>query len=95
MKKKLLFVLFLTGVSTASFAQFKGKGSEKSSGSFFSRMFHGSQKPHAQMSHFGKKRKDANIQDNGTSFRRNNKSNYTVDGDGFGTPKQGRRRKRS
>ena len=93
MKKKLLIILIFTGASSISFAQFSGKGSEKS-GSFFSRMFHGGQRPHAQMSHFGKKKKDLNIQDNGTSYRKNRKSEYTVDGDGFGTPKQGRRGKR-
>lgn len=94
MKKKLLIMLLFTGASTLSFAQFSGKGSEKS-GSFFSRMFHGGQKHHTQMSHFENKKKDNNIQDNGTSYRKNRKSDYTVDGDGFGTSKQSRQSSRS
>ena len=94
MKKKLLIILFFAGSSTVSFAQFAGKGGSEKSGNFFSRMFHGGQKPHSQMNHFGKKRKDLNQQDNGTSYRKNRKSDYTVDGDGFGTAKQGRRGKR-
>jgi hypothetical protein len=95
MKKKLLMLLFFAGVSSVSFAQFSGKGGSEKSGSFFSRMFHGGQRPHGQMGHFDKKKKDANLQDNGTAYRGNRKSGYNVDGDGFGTPKQQKQSRRA
>jgi len=89
MKKIIIIALFSIGFSTASYSQ----GKEKS-GSFFSRIFHGGAKTHKQMSHFGKQKADPNISNNGTSFRQNRKSGYKVDGDGFGTSKQGSRRRR-
>jgi|GEM_PF-2258428 len=94
MKKILLVALFFVGVSTLSYSQSAGKGSSEKSGSFFSRMFHGGQRPHSQMSHFSKQTNDPNIKDNGTSYRSTRKSDYSVDGDGFGTSKQGKRRKK-
>ncbi len=99
MKKILIITLFFIGISALSHAQSAGKGGSEKSGSFFSHIFHGGQKPHKQMGHFGKQRKDPNIKDNGTAYRRkqNQRSAYKVDGDGFGTAKQsrsGRRKKR-
>jgi hypothetical protein len=94
MKKHLLLLLFFVGVSTLSYSQSAGKGGSEKSGSFFSRVFHGGQKPRGQMSHFGKQKSDPNIQNNGTAYRKNRKQEYTVDGDGFGTAKQGKRKKR-
>lgn len=89
MKKILLLILLFTGLSTLTYAQ---SGKEKSGG-FFSK-FGGSRKPRKQMSHFDQPKKDPNIQYNGTSYRMNRKRDYVVDGDGFGTSKQPRRRKR-
>jgi hypothetical protein len=94
MKKIFLLTLFFTGLSTLSFAQSAGKGSSEKSGGFFHRLFHKEQAPHAQMRHFEKKKKDPNIKNNGTSYRRNRKSKYNVDGDGFGTASQGKQKRR-
>jgi len=94
MKKTLLLAFFFVGISTLSYSQSAGKGSSEKSGSFFSRVFRGGQKPRKQMSHFGKQKNDTNIQNNGTSYRSNRKSDYNVDGDGFGTSKQGKRKSR-
>ncbi len=88
-------MLFFTGISCISFAQFAGKGGSEKSGSFFSRMFHGGKTKKGQMSHFDQKKKDPNQQDNGTSYRSNRKSGYTVDGDGFSTAKQPRESRRA
>lgn len=92
MKKILIFALFFIGVSTVSFSQATGKGSEKSGG-FFSRMFHKGNKPRGQMQHFDKKKKDPNIKNNGTSYNKNGRDKRVVDGDGFGTATQGKRRR--
>jgi hypothetical protein len=90
MKKNLLLVLFTVGISSLSFSQSAGKGgSEKSGGGFFHRLFHKEQSPHAQMKHFEKQKKDPKMKNNGTSYRRNKKSSYNVDGD------DGRRRRRN
>ncbi|OFY82245.1 MAG: hypothetical protein A3F72_09440 [Bacteroidetes bacterium RIFCSPLOWO2_12_FULL_35_15] len=92
MKKILMFAIFFIGISTFSFSQATGKGSEKSGG-FLSRIFHKENKPRRQMSHFDKKKKDPNIKNNGTSYKKNRKDKYVVDGDGFGTATQGKKRK--
>lgn len=81
--------LLFVGFSTVTYAQ---RGKEKSGG-FFSR-FGGSKKPRKQMTHFDQPKKDPNIQHNGTSYRMNRKKEYVVDGDGFGTAKQGKRKRR-
>ncbi len=94
MKKIVLASLFIVGISTLSYSQSAGKGSSEKSGSFFSRVFRGGQKPRGQMSHFGKQKQDPNIQNNGTSYRSTNQNGYKVDGDGFSTAKQGKRGKR-
>lgn len=91
MKKLFLLFLFCFGISTFSFSQATGKGSEKSGG-FFSRLFHKEQKPHGQMRHFDKRRKDPNIKHNGTSYNKSDSKNK-VDGDGFGTATQEKRRR--
>ncbi|MBK7182337.1 MAG: hypothetical protein IPH89_05055 [Bacteroidetes bacterium] len=90
MKKFLFVTLLILGVSTASTAQ---SGKEKEGG-LFSRMFKKEQKPHKQMQHFDKPKKDKNIKHNGTSYntRKKKKSSYNVDGDGFGTAGQGKRK---
>ncbi len=83
MKKIFLLSVLFLGLSKVSFSQAAGKGSaEKSSGGFFSRLFHKEQKPHAQMKHFDSKGKDSNMKNNGTTYKKNN-SGYQVDGDGF------------
>ena len=86
MKKLLLFLFFATA-STISYAQFTGKGNEKS-GSFLSHLFHGGQRPHSQMSHFAKRKKDPYLKDNGTLYIQSRKSKYTVDGGGYSIPNQ-------
>ena len=94
MKKFLLLTFFIAGISSLSYSQSAGKGSSEKSGGFFYRLFHkGGQKPHAQMQHFDKAKKDPKRKHNGTSYRRNRKDNYNVDGDGFGTANQGKRRR--
>lgn len=94
MKKIFLLTLIFTGLSTISFAQSAGKGSSEKSGGFFHRLFHKEQAPHGQMRHFEKRKKDPNIKSNGTSYRRNRKSKYNVDGDGFGAATQGKQKRR-
>lgn len=94
MKKAFLLTLFFIGISTLSFSQSAGKGSSEKSGGFFHRLFHKDQSPHAQMRHFDKQKKDPNIKNNGTSYRRNRKSKYKVDGDGFSTATQGKQKRR-
>lgn len=89
MKKILILTLLFVGFSTVTYAQ---RGKEKSGG-FFSR-FGGSKKPRKQITHFDQPKKDPNIQHNGTSYRMNRKKQYVVDGDGFGTAKQGKRKRR-
>lgn len=96
MKKLLLISLLFIGFSTVSYSQSAGKGSSEKSGGFFSRIFKKEQKPHGQMKHFDKKKKDPNMKHNGTSYnrRKKQKSQYNVDGDGFGTPSQGKKKRR-
>ncbi|MGB3948755.1 MAG: hypothetical protein WBM13_12275 [Bacteroidia bacterium] len=89
MKKIALFVLLFVGLSTVSFAQ---SGKEKSGG-FFSK-FGGTKKPRKQIKHFDQSKKDPNMEHNGTSYRRDRKSKYVLDGDGFGTAGQGKQKKR-
>lgn len=87
MKKVFVLFLLIAGLSTVSFAQ---SGKEKSG----RLKLGGAKKPRKQMQHFEQPKKDPNIQHNGTSYRMNRKREYVVDGDGFSTPKQGKRRKR-
>jgi Ni/Co efflux regulator RcnB len=86
MKKYLLLFLLAFGISASSMAQSAGKGSGERSGS--------KRKARKQMQHFEKQKKDPNIKHNGTSYRRNKKSKYRVDGDGF-SPATQKRTKRS
>ena len=89
MKKVLVLVIFLVGVSSISFAQSAGKGDSEKSGK--GGMFHKERKPRKQMSHFDTQKRDPNIKNNGTAYRRNHKREYyTVDGDGFGSAKGGK-----
>lgn len=92
--KRILLVLFLfVGASHIASAQ----GGKEKEGGLFKRLFKKEQKPRGQMQHFDKQKKDPNIKHNGTSYRRNKKSRYKVDGDGFGTadqPRQKRRKKK-
>jgi hypothetical protein len=84
--KKILFLFFIViGTSSVSHAQSAGKGSNDRSSS--------KRKPHSQMSHFDKQRKDPNIKHNGTSYNRNSKSSYKVDGNGFSGGSRDSRRK--
>ena len=87
--KKLIFLFLLCfGFATAGYSQAAGKGSgEKNSGSKV--------KPRAQMRHFERRKRDPKMKHNGTSYRRNRKSDYKVDGDGFSnTPGKGKRKRR-
>ena len=86
MKKVILLFLIFIGISTASIAQSAGKGSAESSS--------GKRKSRSQMFHFDRKKKDPNIKHNGTSYRKSQKSQYNVDGDGFSTAKQGKVKRR-
>lgn len=94
MKRILLLIILFTGLSTISYSQSAGKGSSEKSGGFFKRLFNKEQKPHAQMRHFDRKKKDPNIKNNGTSWYRKRKSKNKVDGDGFGTASQGKQKRR-
>ena len=85
MKKVLVLFLFIISVSATSFAQSAGKGSGERSGS--------KRKARKQMQHFDQQKKDPNMKHNGTSYRRNRKSDYKVDGDGFGSATQGKRKR--
>ena len=89
MKKLALLIFLLVGLSNINFAQ---SGKEKSGG-FFSK-FGGKKKSRKQMTHFDQPKRDSNIDNNGTSYRMNRKRKYVVDGDGFGTPGQGKQKKR-
>jgi hypothetical protein len=86
MKKILFLFLIFVGLTSVGYAQAAGKGAAEKSSS--------SKKAHAQMRHFDKRKKDPNMKHNGTSYRRNRKSEYNVDGDGFGTATQGKKRKK-
>lgn len=86
--KKILMLLFVSGMSTIGYSQ---SGKEKE-GNFFSRMFNREQKPHGQMQHFDKQKKDPKMKHNGTSYGK--KSKHKVDGDGYGTATQSGRKKR-
>jgi hypothetical protein len=87
MRKTLFLFLLFVGLSSAAYSQAAGKGSgEKTAGS--------KRKPHAQMKHFDKAPKDPKMKHNGTAYRRKRKSNYTVDGDGFSTAGQGKRKRK-
>jgi hypothetical protein len=92
MKKIFICLAFIFAFTTVSFAQ----GGAEKSGGFFSRIFSKGSGKRSQMWHFDKKRKDRNMKNNGTSYRRNRKSGYKVDGNGFGVPNQnaGKKRKR-
>lgn len=88
MKKNI--ILFFILISFSSYSQSSLKGSrERSRKKWFS---HG-QKPRRQMSHFDKSKKDLLLKDNGTSYRRNRKSKYIVDGNGYVIPNQGKIKK--
>jgi Ni/Co efflux regulator RcnB len=86
MKKLFILFLLMFSVSATTFAQRAGKGSGERSGS--------KRKARKQMQHFDQQKKDPNIKHNGTSYRRNRKSKYRVDGDGF-SPATQKRTKRS
>lgn len=88
MKKILLVFLLCIGISVAGFSQAAGKGSaEKGSESKV--------KPHGQMRHFERRKKDPKMKHNGTTYRKNRKQEYKVDGDGFSnTPGKGKKRRR-
>ena len=58
MKKIFLIIIFLIGLKNFSYSQFAGKGGSEKSGSFFSRIFRGGQKPLKQTQHFGKQKKE-------------------------------------
>lgn len=88
MKKIVLMLLLIFGVSVTSFSQAAGKGSGE-------RSEDGKRKPRKQMKHFEKRKKDPNMKHNGTSYRRNRKSKHKVDGDGFSTGSSSKRRGRS
>lgn len=84
MKKIFVLIVFLLGVSSFSFAQSAGSGGTEKSGK--KSLFHKERKPRKQMSHFDTQKRDPNIKNNGTAYRRNHKREYyTVDGDGFGS----------
>jgi len=91
MKKFFLLAILFVSVSSVSFAQ----GGKEKEGGFFQRLFKKEQKPRGQMKHFDKPKKDKNIKHNGTSYNRRKKerSRHKVDGDGFGTAGQPKRRK--
>ena len=94
MKKGVLIVLFFIGISTLSYSQSAGKGSsEKFGGGLFSRRHHSGQSPHKQMRHFSASKKDPYVKNNGTSWHKNDTERYVVDGNGYGSPTQGKRRK--
>ena len=89
MKKILVLLVLALGFSTVSFAQSAGKGKSEKKGK--RKLFQKERKPRKQMSHFDSKKKDPNMKNNGTAYRRNHKKEYyTVDGDGFGAAKQKR-----
>lgn len=88
---RMLLLLLFVGVSTISYSQFSVKGPHERE-----RLFHRwkvGQKPRPQMSHFSKRGNDMLMRSNGTSYRRNRKQKYNVDGNGFDTPNQGKLRK--
>lgn len=87
MKKSLLIFLFISIISL-SHSQSSIKGShERTRHSFFKK------KLRKQMNHFNSDKKDLLLNRNGTSYRRDRKIRYKVDGDGFLMPTQGKRNK--
>lgn len=89
MKKIIVLIVFIMGVSSVSYAQSAGRGGAEKSGK--RKLFKKQLKPRKQMSHFDSPKRDPNIKNNGTAYRRNHKKQYyTVDGDGFGAARQSR-----
>ncbi|MFL5764882.1 MAG: hypothetical protein ACJ77K_13135 [Bacteroidia bacterium] len=87
MKKILALLLICFGFATAGYSQAAGKGSGEKNGT-------SKVKPHAQMRHFERRRRDPKMRHNGTSYKKN-KQDYKVDGDGFSnTPGRRKRRKK-
>ena len=88
MKLKLIILFIL--IYNISYSQSSVKGShERYRRGFFSSIFSKRQK--SQMNHFDKPIKDPLIKMNGTSYRRDRKLTYEVDGSGFSMPTQGKR----
>lgn len=88
MKKNLLFIVFLLGASTFSFAQSAGgSGSEKvnkSGGRAHRSSKSGALKPRKQMRHFDARKTDPNIKYNGTSYRmQKRREQYEAENNGF------------
>ena len=87
MKKIIALLLVCFGFATAGYSQAAGKGSGEKNGS-------SKVKPHAQMRHFERRKRDPKMRHNGTSYKKN-KTYYKVDGDGFSnSPGKGRRRRK-
>ncbi|HEY0031352.1 MAG TPA: hypothetical protein VGC65_11375 [Bacteroidia bacterium] len=76
MKKYVLILFLLVGLSNVTFAQDRQKGSETISNKKWNK------KMKKQRSHFEKRKKDNKQKDNGTSYRKEHKK-YQVDGNGF------------
>jgi len=85
MRKLVLLFIIAFGMSLSTFAQSAGKGSGEKSGS--------RRKARKQMKHFDEPKKDKNIKHNGTSYWRKRKSEYKVDGDGYGVGSADKRKR--
>ena len=85
MKKFVLLSLLVVCFAISSSAQSAGKGSGERSGS--------RAKSRKQMKHFDSKKEDKRIKHNGTSYWRKRKSDYNVDGDGFGVGSADKRKR--
>jgi hypothetical protein len=77
MKKIIMILFLLAGLSTTMFAQ--GKRRQQKEGS--ETITYKQKKSKKQMAHFEKQKKDKKMAYNGTNYRKSKK--YTVDGDGF------------
>lgn len=85
MRKALFLLLVFVGFSSASYSQAAGKGSSEKSGS-------SKRKPHAQMRHFDRAPRDPKMKHNGTTYKRKQKNDRKVDGDGFSNSSGKKRR---
>jgi hypothetical protein len=77
MKKYVMLLFLLVGLSTAVLAQ--GRGRNKKEGS--ETITYKQKKSKKQMMHFEKQKKDKKMANNGTSYRKTKR--YNVDGNGF------------
>jgi hypothetical protein len=93
MKNICLLVVFLMGISTASFSQSAGgTGSERVSRGSKKEKSSKPRKPRKQNTHFDGRKSDPKVKSNGTSYRMERRRElYQSENNGFGVSKRGKK----